>query len=73
MGLTLKEPERKSIGSAKQTGKVSLVKVLLEPRVVMLMIAASIRHCGGMTFAYNVSSCNNSAIILELTTIRFLG
>lgn len=64
LGLTLKEPERKSIGSAKQTGKVSLMKVLLEPRVVMLMIAASIRHCGGMTFAYNVSIWNNSYFYL---------
>lgn len=52
----MKEPERKTIGTAKQTGKVSLMKVLMEPRVVMLMIAASIRHCGGMTFAYNVSN-----------------
>lgn len=42
MGLTLKEPERKAIGEQATQGKqkVSLVKVLLEPRVVMLMIAA---------------------------------
>jgi len=56
LGLTLKEPERKSIGlgDAKQDGKKdSLCKVLMKPDLVMLMIAASIRHCGGMTFAYN--------------------
>nr|XP_022910814.1 uncharacterized protein LOC111421851 [Onthophagus taurus] len=54
-GLTLKEPERKSIGE-DATGdkkKVSIWKVIFEPRVVMLCIAASIRHCGGMCFAYN--------------------
>lgn len=56
MGCTLKEPERRSTNSqanAKQEEKRSLCKVLMEPGVVMLMIAASIRHCGGMTFAYN--------------------
>lgn len=58
MGLTLREPERKSTNTqANSTGKEekkkSLCKVLMEPGVVMLMIAASIRHCGGMTFAYN--------------------
>lgn len=54
MGLTLKEPERKAIGNATNADnkKVSLVKVLMQPNVIMLMIAASIRHCGGMTFAY---------------------
>lgn len=56
MGLTLKEPERKSTNSQatqKEPEKTSLCKVLMSPGVVMLMIAASIRHCGGMTFAYN--------------------
>lgn len=24
-----------------------------EPRIIMLCLAASIRHCGGMCFAYN--------------------
>ncbi|XP_055546550.1 putative metabolite transport protein HI_1104 [Wyeomyia smithii] len=53
-GTTLKEPERKSIGEeSTNKAKVPLVKVLLQPRVILLMIAASIRHCGGMTFAYN--------------------
>lgn len=53
MGLTLKEPERKAIGNPTgDNKKVSLVKVLMQPNVIMLMIAASIRHCGGMTFAY---------------------
>lgn len=53
-GTTLKEPERQSIGEENgNKAKVSLVKVLMQPRVILLMIAASIRHCGGMTFAYN--------------------
>lgn len=62
-GTTLKEPERKAIGeeNTKQgTKKVSLVKVLTQPRVIMLMIAASIRHCGGMTFAYNADLYYNT-------------
>lgn len=55
-GTTLKEPERKSIGEDSSQGnrkKVSLFKVLTQPRIIMLAIAASIRHSGGMTFAYN--------------------
>lgn len=56
-GTTLKEPERQSIGedSNNQNArkKVSLFKVLTQPRIILLAIAASIRHCGGMTFAYN--------------------
>lgn len=54
-GTTLKEPERLAIGEQNQSNnkKVSLWKVLTQPRVIMLVIAASIRHCGGMTFAYN--------------------
>lgn len=53
-GTTLKEPERQSIGEENENkAKVPLVKVLMQPRVILLMIAASIRHCGGMTFAYN--------------------
>lgn len=62
-GTTLKEPERKTIGE-ENTGaaakKVSLVKVLTQPRVMMLMFAASIRHCGGMTFAYNADLYYNT-------------
>lgn len=54
-GTTLKEPERKAIGEENQSNnkKISLWKVLTQPRIIMLVIAASIRHCGGMTFAYN--------------------
>lgn len=57
-GLTLREPERQAIGE-DATGKngekkkVSIWAVILEPRIVMLCLAASIRHCGGMCFAYN--------------------
>lgn len=55
-GTTLREPERQAIGeeNTKQGAKkISLWKVLTQPRVLMLVFAASIRHCGGMTFAYN--------------------
>lgn len=54
-GTTLKEPERMAIGEQNQGNpkKVSLWKVLKQPRIIMLVFAASIRHCGGMTFAYN--------------------
>lgn len=56
-GITLKEPKRVAIGeldAAQQSGeKVNLVKVLLKPEILMLAITASIRHCGGLTFAYN--------------------
>lgn len=48
-GLTLTEPERKTIGeeSADDDGKqVSIWKVLLQPRIILLCLAASIRHCG---------------------------
>lgn len=55
-GTTLKEPQRQTIGeenSNQNKKKISLWKVLLQPRVLMLAFAASIRHSGGMTFAYN--------------------
>ena len=53
-GTTLKEPKRHSIGEETgHTSHIKLWRVLLEPRVVLLALAASIRHCGGMTFAYN--------------------
>ncbi|XP_043268427.1 putative metabolite transport protein HI_1104 isoform X2 [Venturia canescens] len=55
-GLTLTEPSRKTIGE-EQTGKdgakISIWQVIMQPRIVLLCIAASIRHCGGMCFAYN--------------------
>ncbi|XP_020294303.1 uncharacterized protein LOC109859955 [Pseudomyrmex gracilis] len=54
-GLTLTEPERKATGeeAAGDGKKVSVWKVLLQPRIVLLCVAASIRHCGGLCFAYN--------------------
>ncbi|XP_011694814.1 PREDICTED: protein spinster homolog 2 isoform X2 [Wasmannia auropunctata] len=55
-GLTLTEPERKTIGeetTANDRERVSIWKVLLQPRIILLCLAASIRHCGGMCFAYN--------------------
>ncbi|XP_037936155.1 putative metabolite transport protein HI_1104 [Teleopsis dalmanni] len=63
-GTTLKEPERKAIGDAngqmKNGEKVNLWKVLVNPAMIMLMLAASIRHCGGMTFAYNADLYYNT-------------
>jgi len=63
-GTTLKEPERKSIsennGKADNAKKQNLWTVLTTPAMIMLMIAASIRHCGGMTFAYNADLYYNN-------------
>ncbi|KAG8290941.1 hypothetical protein J6590_072820 [Homalodisca vitripennis] len=60
---TLKEPQRIVIGEEHEEGtgtgqeaaktKDSAWKVMLQPRFVMLCIAASIRHTGGLCFAYN--------------------
>ncbi|XP_032671900.1 D-xylose transporter [Odontomachus brunneus] len=54
-GLTLSEPARKTIGeeTANDGKQVSIWKVILQPRIILLCLAASIRHCGGMCFAYN--------------------
>ncbi|XP_066144125.1 probable 4-methylmuconolactone transporter [Euwallacea fornicatus] len=57
--FTLKEPERQSIGEDAATQgnpdakKITIWTVMKEPRIMMLCLAASIRHCGGMCFAYN--------------------
>ncbi|XP_030747612.1 uncharacterized protein LOC115876069 [Sitophilus oryzae] len=57
--FTLKEPERQSIGedAAGQDNpdakKVTMWTIVSDPRIIMLCLAASIRHCGGMCFAYN--------------------
>ncbi|ALC48350.1 CG14439 [Drosophila busckii] len=62
-GTTLREPERKSIADDRTTasGKpISLWQVIKNPAMIMLMIAASIRHCGGMTFAYNADLYYNN-------------
>lgn len=47
-GLTLTEPERKAIGeeTANDGKQVSIWKVILQPRIILLCLAASIRHCG---------------------------
>jgi len=47
-GLTLSEPERKTIGEESDNNgeRVSIWKVLLQPRIILLCLAASIRHCG---------------------------
>lgn len=58
--FTLKEPPRQAIGEESaangqggEESKVSIWRVLTQPRIILLCIAASIRHCGGMCFAYN--------------------
>jgi hypothetical protein len=62
--LALKEPERKNTlldktinednnNITNRREKVSLVKILFEPRFILFTICASIRHCAGLTFAYN--------------------
>lgn len=47
--LSLTEPERKVIGEESTVNdgeRVSVWKVLLQPRIVLLCFAASIRHSG---------------------------
>lgn len=47
--FTLKEPARQSIGEDadnKDKKKVTIWTVVAEPRIIMLCLAASIRHCG---------------------------
>ncbi|XP_026674694.1 uncharacterized protein LOC108631515 isoform X1 [Ceratina calcarata] len=57
--FTLSEPERKSTATdgtdtaGGDVKKTRIWKVILQPRIIMLCLAASIRHCGGMCFAYN--------------------
>nr|XP_003700242.1 PREDICTED: uncharacterized protein LOC100883649 [Megachile rotundata]XP_012153732.1 PREDICTED: uncharacterized protein LOC100883649 [Megachile rotundata]XP_012153733.1 PREDICTED: uncharacterized protein LOC100883649 [Megachile rotundata]XP_012153734.1 PREDICTED: uncharacterized protein LOC100883649 [Megachile rotundata] len=54
--FTLSEPTRKSIGEEETNAdgkKIPVWKVILQPRIILLCLAASIRHCGGMCFAYN--------------------
>ncbi|KAL1114880.1 hypothetical protein AAG570_007704 [Ranatra chinensis] len=62
---TLKEPERITIGEEHEENmeqnnaqggkkkKENPWKVMIQPRFIMLCIAASIRHTGGLCFAYN--------------------
>ncbi|KAL5277932.1 hypothetical protein ACFFRR_002900 [Megaselia abdita] len=62
-GLTLKEPPRKAIGNENDKGnqpEETLWKVMIHPRMLLLMLAASLRHCGGMTFAYNADLYYNT-------------
>ncbi|XP_059050979.1 putative metabolite transport protein HI_1104 [Achroia grisella] len=65
--LTLREPPRTTIGeegvgnkagdasleSGKKIPQVTIWHVIAQPRILLLCLAASIRHCGGMCFAYN--------------------
>ncbi|XP_011555320.3 putative metabolite transport protein HI_1104 [Plutella xylostella] len=66
--LTLREPPRTTIGeegagnakggdasleAGTKQPQVTIWHVIAQPRILLLCFAASIRHCGGMTFAYN--------------------
>ncbi|XP_061722312.1 putative metabolite transport protein HI_1104 [Cydia pomonella] len=61
--MTLREPERTTIGeeggkaenmeAGKKQPQITIWHVITQPRIILLCIAASIRHCGGMCFAYN--------------------
>ncbi|PZC82588.1 probable galactarate/D-glucarate transporter GudP [Helicoverpa armigera] len=65
--LTLREPSRTTIGeegtnkagdsslesAGKKMPQVTIWHVIAQPRIILLCLAASIRHCGGMCFAYN--------------------
>ncbi|XP_069671558.1 protein spinster homolog 1 [Periplaneta americana] len=64
--FTLREPARQAIGEENDANANAAVvqgedvapksgewKVMLQPRVIMLCLAASIRHTGGLCFAYN--------------------
>lgn len=58
--FTLKEPERVAVGETAQaqadgteTKKITIWHVITDPRIILLCLAAGIRHCGGMCFAYN--------------------
>lgn len=56
--FTLKEPARTTIGEPANPNnpdskKITIWDVIVDPRVILLCLAASIRHCGGMCFAYN--------------------
>lgn len=48
IGLTLTEPERRIIGEEKQSDgkKEPLWKILFQPRMILLVIASSIRNSG---------------------------
>ncbi|XP_018570259.1 uncharacterized protein LOC108910200 [Anoplophora glabripennis] len=56
--FTLKEPTRKTIGEGDNQNnpdakKITIWDIIVDPRIILLCFAASIRHCGGMCFAYN--------------------
>ncbi|XP_063368636.1 putative metabolite transport protein HI_1104 [Cydia amplana] len=61
--MTLREPERTTIGeeggktenmeAGTKQPQITIWHVITQPRIILLCIAASIRHCGGMCFAYN--------------------
>lgn len=56
--FTLTEPERTEIAVIKHNSdgtekKTTIWTVIKDPKIILLCVAASIRHCGGFTFAYN--------------------
>ncbi|CAB3363453.1 Hypothetical predicted protein [Cloeon dipterum] len=53
---TLRDPQRQAIGEERNNAngeKITLWQVVSQPRMVLLCLAASIRHMGGLCFAYN--------------------
>ncbi|KAJ8682908.1 hypothetical protein QAD02_018700 [Eretmocerus hayati] len=55
IGLTLDEPERKDFADegSKNAKEESIWRVICQPPVILLMIAAGVRHTAGMCFTYN--------------------
>ncbi|XP_049878919.1 putative metabolite transport protein HI_1104 [Pectinophora gossypiella] len=41
------------VESGKKMPQLTIWQVIIQPRILLLCVAASIRHCGGMCFAYN--------------------
>lgn len=56
-GTTLKEPERKAIGEENHANpdakKMTIWGVIAQPRIILLCIAASLRHCGNILLIFN--------------------
>lgn len=55
--FTLKEPKRTVIGDDnsqdEDAKKITIWHIIIDPKIILLCLAASIRHCGGMCVAYN--------------------
>lgn len=72
-GLTLVEPARKSSGE-EQVGadgkKISIWSVISQPRIIVLCLAASIRHCGkNIYFNYSLNHTHYTFRIILISKI----